>query len=143
MIVAATSGDARHSDLVNAILPPYNRAHDPAAARVLPTSFADQWAGRPDQLAEQAADLGPTIVAAILAGRGHEYVPFAGQSVGLVNDVRPAREIISRTLAEAEVILRDLAADALSPDIFRLSVDTSPQPAATVLETHTDQFMAE
>jgi enoyl-[acyl-carrier protein] reductase II len=127
MIVAATSGDARHSDLVNAILPPYNRAHDPAAARVLPTSFADQWAGRPDQLAEQAADLGPTIVAAILAGRGHEYVPFAGQSVGLVNDVRPAREIISRTLAEAEVILRDLAADALSR---HLPAQRGHQPSA-------------
>ena len=94
MIVAAKSGDARHSQLVDQLLPPYNRPHDPAIARVLPTAFADHWDGREHELGEHAADLGPRILEAILAGRGHEYVPFAGQSVGLIHDVRPAREII-------------------------------------------------
>jgi hypothetical protein len=35
------------------------------------------------------------IVAAVLAGGGHEYVPFGGQSVGLIHDVTArAAEII-------------------------------------------------
>jgi nitronate monooxygenase/enoyl-[acyl-carrier protein] reductase II len=109
MIVAAESREARHSDRVDQILPPYNRPHYPACARVLPTMFARQWAGRSDELAGQADELWPTIVATILAGRGQEYVPFAGQSVGLIHDIRPAADIISRTVADAELILRNLS----------------------------------
>lgn len=115
MIVAAASGDARHSDLVDRLLPPYNRPHDPATARVLPTAFADGWADRADELAGHGADLGPMILGAILAGRGHEYVPFAGQSVGLIRDIQPAREIIARTVADAELILLDLAHSTRRP----------------------------
>jgi hypothetical protein len=32
-------------------------------------------------------------------------VPFAGQSVGLIHDIRPAREIIIDTVEEAERII--------------------------------------
>jgi enoyl-[acyl-carrier protein] reductase II len=51
MIVAAESTDARHSPLVDHILPPYNRPHDPSSTRVLRTQFAEQWSDRPDDLA--------------------------------------------------------------------------------------------
>jgi len=76
---------------------------------VLPTRFADQWAGRPEELATEVTDLGPTVLAAILSGRGHEYVPFAGQSVGLINDIRSARDIVTSAVAEAEQILSGLS----------------------------------
>jgi nitronate monooxygenase/enoyl-[acyl-carrier protein] reductase II len=42
------------------------------------------------------------MIAAILAGDGHEYTPFAGQSVGLIDDILPAAEIIRRTVGEAQ-----------------------------------------
>jgi len=42
---------------------------------------------------------------AISRGGGHEYVPFAGQSAGLIRDVRPAAEIVRDTVAQAEAIL--------------------------------------
>ena len=51
----------------------------------------------------------PLIVSAVLAGGGQEYVPFAGQSVGLVDEVLPAAEIVHRTCAQAAAILGELA----------------------------------
>jgi enoyl-[acyl-carrier protein] reductase II len=41
----------------------------------------------------------------ILPGGGEDYVPFAGQSVGLIHDIRSARDIISDTITEAERII--------------------------------------
>jgi enoyl-[acyl-carrier protein] reductase II len=46
MILHAESRDAQHSAVTDLILPPYNRPHDPAMARVLPTAFAAEWADR-------------------------------------------------------------------------------------------------
>jgi enoyl-[acyl-carrier protein] reductase II len=108
MIVRAESRDARHSAITDLILPPYNRPHDPASARVLPTAFAEEWAQRPNELAQRAASLGPTIVAEILSGGGEDYVPFAGESVGLIRDIRPAADIVRQTMEEAEEVLRRL-----------------------------------
>jgi enoyl-[acyl-carrier protein] reductase II len=105
MILHAESQDARHSALTDLILPPYNRPHDPAVARVLPTPFAEQWKERPDDLAERAASLAPRILNEILSGGGEDYAPFAGQSVGLIHDIRPAADIVRRTVEEAEQIL--------------------------------------
>ena len=52
--------------------------------------------GRPERRS------GPRIREALLAGRGDEYLPFAGQSVGLIDEVLPAAEIVRRVVAEAE-----------------------------------------
>ena len=106
MIIRAESTDARHEPLLDLILPPYNRPHDSASPRVLPTPFAEQWGAKPEDLAEHAAELVPAIIGDILSGGGQDYVPFAGQSVGLIHEIRPARDIVSQTVAEAEQILR-------------------------------------
>jgi enoyl-[acyl-carrier protein] reductase II len=105
MIVGAESTDARHSPLIDLILPPYNRPHDPASARVLKTPFAEQWSDRPDELTERAPALAPIILNEILSGGGEDYVPFAGQSVGLIHNIRPAREIMIDTVEDAERII--------------------------------------
>ncbi len=34
-------------------------------------------------------------------GRDHEFVPFTGQSAGLVHDILPAGEVIHRMVKEA------------------------------------------
>jgi hypothetical protein len=39
---------------------------------------------------------------AVRAGNGHEYIPFAGQSVGLIADVLPVAQIVRRTIEQAE-----------------------------------------
>jgi nitronate monooxygenase/enoyl-[acyl-carrier protein] reductase II len=108
MLVAAASRDARHDELLDGLLPPYNRPHHPAVGRMLPTAFAKRWRSRPEELAARAGELAPAIVSAVLAGGGQEYVPFAGQSVGLVNEVLPAAEIVRRTCEQAAAVLAEL-----------------------------------
>jgi len=89
------------AELLDALLPPYNRPHYPALGRVLRTPFLQEWSGRADELAGRAAELGPALVREVLAGGGHERVPFAGQSAGLIHDVRPAGDIVRETVREA------------------------------------------
>jgi nitronate monooxygenase/enoyl-[acyl-carrier protein] reductase II len=114
MIVEADAADALKAETLDLLLPPYTRPHYPAVGRVLRTPFYDQWANRPDQLAEHAAHIGPEILQAIQAGNGHEYLPFAGQSAGLVHEILPAREIVRRVVAEADQILRGLSSTVCS-----------------------------
>lgn len=109
MIVDADSADARHDEVVDLLLPPYNRPHYPAAARVLGTPFLEEWRTRPVELAAVAPELTPAIIEAVLSGGGHDQVPFAGQSVGLIHDVRPAARMVHDTVREAEEILARLA----------------------------------
>jgi hypothetical protein len=54
------------------------------------------------------------IISEILSGGGEGYVPFAGQSVGLIHDIRPARDIVSETVEQAEQIVRSLMAAPVS-----------------------------
>jgi hypothetical protein len=48
------------------------------------------------------------IVKEVLQGGGQQYVPFAGQSAGLISEVLPADRIVARTVREAERILASL-----------------------------------
>ena len=114
MILRAESRQARHSALTDLILPPYNRPHDSALARVLPTAFAEQWSERPNDLAARSAALAPAILDDIMSGGGQDYVPFAGQSVGLIHDIRPAGDIVTTTVEEAEQILTSLLRESAS-----------------------------
>ena len=109
MILEADATDSLKADFLDAILPPYNRPHYQAAGRVLRTAFYEQWSGREDDLTKRAAEIGPQVMRAILAGGGEEYVPFAGQSVGLVREILPAAEIVRRVIAEAERVLAGLS----------------------------------
>jgi enoyl-[acyl-carrier protein] reductase II len=44
-------------------------------------------------------------VEAVRAGRGHELVPFTGETAGMIRSVRPAGEILVEMVAEAEALL--------------------------------------
>jgi len=111
MIVRAASTDAVRADGIDLLLPPYNRPHYPARVRVLRTPFLDEWAGRPDELARHARELGTRIVEEVRQGGGQRHVPFAGQSAGLVTEVLPAERIVERTVRDAERIVASLAQD--------------------------------
>ena len=101
MIVDAGSGDAVQAELLDVLLPPYNRPHYPALGRVLRTPFLDEWEGRRDELAARAAELAPAIIRDVMAGAGHDHLPFAGQSVGLIHQMRPAGDLVRETVRQA------------------------------------------
>jgi enoyl-[acyl-carrier protein] reductase II len=90
------------------VLPPYNRPGARVEPRALRTPLIAQLASHPEWI--DPAAMGLRLRDAVMAGRGDEYLPFAGQSVGLIDDVLPAAEIVSRVVAEAEAALAALRA---------------------------------
>jgi enoyl-[acyl-carrier protein] reductase II len=85
------------------VMPPFNRPAGPAQPRALRTPLIEQLRDHPEWI--DPAVMGPRLREALLAGRGHEYLPFAGQSVGLIHDIVPAGEIVRRVAAAAEAAL--------------------------------------
>ena len=103
LVVEAGSEDAVKVENSERALPPYSTEVPAVAPRSLRTPLVD--ALRDDPASVSPAEIGPQVVAAILQGGGHEYMPFAGQSVGLVHEVLPAAEIVRRVVAEADELL--------------------------------------
>jgi enoyl-[acyl-carrier protein] reductase II len=107
MIVGAAADDAVQTQAPDPIMPSYNTAEPwHGNGRMLRTAFLDTWEGRPEEMANVAADLGHALLGAIRAGNGHEYFPYAGQSAGLVTDVVPVAQIVQRTISQAEDALK-------------------------------------
>jgi enoyl-[acyl-carrier protein] reductase II len=102
-IVEADALDAVKVANSERVLPPYNRDGARVEPRALQTPLIAQLRDHPEWL--DPASAGPRLRDAVLAGRGDEYLPFAGQSVGLIDDVLPAAEIVRRVVAEAESVL--------------------------------------
>jgi enoyl-[acyl-carrier protein] reductase II len=107
-IVAADALDA--VKVVNSarVMPPFNRPGGPAEPRALTTPLIEQLAAHPDWV--DPAVMGARLRESLLAGGGHEYLPFTGQSAGLIDDVLPAAEIVARVMAEAEAALSGVRA---------------------------------
>jgi len=99
-----------HSDVV---MPPSTRPSAPCQPRVLRTPLADALTERPETV--DGAVVGSALMAAIAHGRGDEFLPFAGQTVGLIDDIRPAGQIIADLLAGAEAALAKAASAVRSP----------------------------
>jgi len=59
-----------------------------------------------DPGAVDPAVAGPELVAAVKAGGGEDHLPFAGQSVELIHEVLPAREVVRRLMDEAGATLQ-------------------------------------
>ena len=87
-------------------MPPFNRPGGPAEPRALSTPLIEQLRRNPEWI--DPAVMGARLRESLLAGGGHEYLPFTGQSAGLITDVRPAAEIVDRVVAEAEAALAAL-----------------------------------
>jgi enoyl-[acyl-carrier protein] reductase II len=99
-VVEADAVDAVKVVNGDRVMPAFNRPGGPAEPRALRTPLIEQLRDHPDWI--DPATIGPRLREALLAGRGHEYLPFAGQSVALVDEVLPAAEIVRRTVADAE-----------------------------------------
>jgi NAD(P)H-dependent flavin oxidoreductase YrpB (nitropropane dioxygenase family) len=72
---------------------------------VIRTGFVDEWRRRAIEVPAHADELRDEIFAGLMAGKAHERTPFAGQSAGLIHDVRPAGDIVRAMVAEAEQAL--------------------------------------
>ena len=102
-IVAADALDAVKVANSDRVMPPFNRPGGPAEPRALGTPLIEQLRRNPEWI--DPAVMGARLRESLLAGGGHEYLPFTGQSAGLIADVRPAAEIIARVVADAEAVL--------------------------------------
>ena len=98
-IVAAASQDAARID--PAPFPPVGPGGYATAPRALPTPFTES--GPP-------ADRADELVAAVRAGHADELVPFAGQTVGLIDSVVTVREVIDEMVRGAAAALAAVSA---------------------------------
>jgi NAD(P)H-dependent flavin oxidoreductase YrpB (nitropropane dioxygenase family) len=106
-IVRADAQDAVKVDFANAIMPPFTAgAYTAMTPRALRNAFVDRWLGKAEEAAADSERLRSEILAAVRNGRLHEYLPFTGQSAGLIHDVLPAAEIVARTISEAAETLK-------------------------------------
>jgi nitronate monooxygenase/enoyl-[acyl-carrier protein] reductase II len=104
-IVTAQSEDAVKAEVWDAIFPkPGGGAFD-VLPRALRTDFIDAWRGRRAESPQQAELVQNEIGAAMRQGRMEAFVPFTGQSAGLIREVRPAAEIVLDLVREAEEAL--------------------------------------
>jgi enoyl-[acyl-carrier protein] reductase II len=109
-IVAAEATDAVKVVGSERVLPPFSRPGVTATPRALRTPLTDRLAADPDTV--DPAEVVPRVLDAVRAGGGHDALPFAGQSVGLIADVRPAARIVADVVAGAEAALAAAAAHA-------------------------------
>lgn len=101
-ILAATADDTIFTDVFDIV--DGMQWPDGIHGRSILTEFASEWHGREGDLASHRAAI---IAASGLPGEAppDAHSAYAGQSSGLIRDVKPAAAIIRDILAEAEVVL--------------------------------------
>ncbi|MFC4694431.1 NAD(P)H-dependent flavin oxidoreductase [Geodermatophilus arenarius] len=108
-IVAADATDAVKVPHSERVMPRFTlpQIGQPYAPRALRTELVSRLERAPETVDPER--VGHELRARVRAGGGHDLLPFAGQSVQLVHDVVPARELVARLVAEAEEALRTAA----------------------------------
>lgn len=113
-IVSAGSTSTVKATVWDAIFPkPANGAFD-VVPRALETGFIDRWQADLPAATAQMSQLQDEMMAGIRAGRMEQFVPFTGQSVGLITRIEPAADIVQRLIADAAAALA--AASAVVSD---------------------------
>jgi nitronate monooxygenase/enoyl-[acyl-carrier protein] reductase II len=74
----------------------------PVSPRVLPTAFVQKWRGHPDAVRREAAQLREEVLTLVREHRIDKILPFAGQTAGMIRDIRSAEEIVKGIVAEAQ-----------------------------------------
>jgi enoyl-[acyl-carrier protein] reductase II len=106
-IVAAESEDAVKVEFADHVFPAPNREGGYGTLpRVLRTTFVEEWNRRQDEVQREAERLSEELIAAVRQGRGHELVPFTGQTTGMIREILPAGEIVHHLVRKAEETLR-------------------------------------
>jgi NAD(P)H-dependent flavin oxidoreductase YrpB (nitropropane dioxygenase family) len=84
----------------------------PIALRAIRNAFLDRWLGREDEVRRLGNQLGDKLREARQRDDPAEMNLMAGEVVGLIHDLPSARELLERTVKEAEGLLPQLAAKA-------------------------------
>jgi NAD(P)H-dependent flavin oxidoreductase YrpB (nitropropane dioxygenase family) len=79
-----------------------------AWARVKRTRFVEQWLGREPELRRRRAQLWEEV-GAFQESNADDGIMWIGQSAGLIDEIKPAGEVVRELVADAEEILRSLA----------------------------------
>jgi enoyl-[acyl-carrier protein] reductase II len=104
-ITEAQSEDAIKVDVLNDISPLPGTAGFHTVLRSLHTSFLDEWSAKREEARRERDRLRGQIVSTTQAGRQHECLLTAGQTVGGINEVLSVNEIMHRLIAETEAAL--------------------------------------
>jgi enoyl-[acyl-carrier protein] reductase II len=107
-LLTADSEETLKFDVWHEVFPPTGGAYE-VAPRMLSSPFALEWQGRHDDARSNAKELQAEIIGAISSGELGRLFPFAGQTVGMINEILPAAEITQRIVAQAEALLRQAA----------------------------------
>jgi nitronate monooxygenase/enoyl-[acyl-carrier protein] reductase II len=105
-VLAADSEEAVKVEFENEVFPPEGPGGYGTLPRVLRTPFVTEWNRRLDEVGRESGRLRDELMTSIEEGRAHELVPFSRQTVGMINEILPAAEIVRRMVAEAEEALR-------------------------------------
>jgi nitronate monooxygenase/enoyl-[acyl-carrier protein] reductase II len=76
-----------------------------AMARVRRNRFVERWAGREWQLREQRERVGPAVVEARRRDDTEEYTLGTGQTAGLIDELKPAAQVVREVVEQAEAII--------------------------------------
>lgn len=103
-ILESDSEDAVKVEFWNDIFPGNPKAYD-VTSRAIRNPFIEKWQAQRDAAKEKAEYLRGEIIAAIKQNKMEEFVPWAGQSAGLIDEILPAAEIVRKIAAKSEEAL--------------------------------------
>lgn len=104
-IVAAKSEDAIKAEVLNDIMPLPGTVGYRTVLRSIRTPFLDEWSAKREEASRDRDRLRERILSTHQAGRQHETLLTAGQTVGGIREILPVADIMRRLIAEAEAAL--------------------------------------
>ncbi|OGA56269.1 MAG: hypothetical protein A3G81_02005 [Betaproteobacteria bacterium RIFCSPLOWO2_12_FULL_65_14] len=105
-ILNAKAEDAVRVEVLNDIMPNPGSLGYGTVLRSLRSPFIDTWNPRRDEARRQATQLLDQLIAFTKEGRIGDAFPAAGQSAGMVKDIRAAGEVVRSLAAEAKAALK-------------------------------------
>ena len=108
-ILHTESEEVVRFEVFNEILPSRSDRAYETVPRVMRTVFVEEWQGRPEAARRESERLRAELMSAIKERRPHEFLPFTGQTAGIIRDILPAAEIVRKMVAEAEQALERAA----------------------------------
>jgi NAD(P)H-dependent flavin oxidoreductase YrpB (nitropropane dioxygenase family) len=78
-----------------------------AYARTARNRLVEEWLGREGELRRRQPEVLRRIQAARAAGDPEYAILYTGQTAGLINDIRPAADVVESLVAEAEDVIRE------------------------------------
>jgi enoyl-[acyl-carrier protein] reductase II len=104
-IVDAAAEDAIRVDVVNDIMPNPGAMGYGTVLRALRSPFIEAWGKRREEARRQAERLLGELVALTRQGKIGDALPAAGQSAGMVRDIRRAGDVVRTLVEEARTAL--------------------------------------